>query len=109
MRGAGVPIRSIDLSGGQTKSDLLVQLYADATGCDLSLPACPEPVLLGAACAAAAADPAFESFRTRASANPGRLVKPDNRRATILNGRYSVFSSHYPALPSKPKRVAKAL
>lgn len=109
MRGAGVPIRTIDLSGGHAKSDLLVQLYADATGCDLSLPACPEPVLLGAACAAAAADPAVETFRRQAGSNPGRLVKPNKRRSAILDERYSVFSSHYPVLPAKPKGVANAL
>lgn len=109
MRWAGVPIRTIDLSGGHAKSDLLVQLYADATGCDLSLPACPEPVLLGAACTAAAAVPAFDTFRTCASSNPARLVKPNRRRAAILEQRYAVFSSHYPDLPAKPQRVAKAL
>ena len=109
MRVAGVPIRNIDVSGGHAKSDLLVQLYADATGCDLSLPACPEPVLLGAACAAAATDPAFATFRTRTGSNPGRLVKPNRHRAAILEERYSVFSRHYPALPAKPKPVARAL
>ena len=108
MRGAGVPIRTIDLSGGHVKSDLLVQLYADATGCDLSLPACPEPVLLGAACAAAATNPAFETFRTQAGSKPGRVVKSNMRRSAILNERYSVFASNYPVLPVRPKRVAKA-
>ena len=109
MRSADVPIRTIDLSGGHAKSELLVQLYADATGCELTLPTCAEPVLLGAACAAAATDPAFGGFRKRAGAMPSRLIKPNLRRAKNLDDRYAVFSSHYPALPSTTRRVAKAL
>lgn len=109
MRTAGVPIHTIDLSGGHAKSELLVHLYADATECDVYLPACAEPVLLGAACAAAASDPAYRTFRTYAGSNPGRLVKPHRRRAAILDERYAVFSSHYPVLPAKPQWVAKAL
>ena len=109
MQGAGVPVRTIDLSGGHARSDLLVQLYADATGCDLQLSACAEPVLLGAACAAAAAEPAFAGFRALAGSQPGRRVKPDRRRAAILDQRYGVFASHYPDLPAKPQPLLKSL
>ena len=48
----GYEIDRIHLSGGHKKSPLLVDLYADATGCDVVISDAEEPVLLGAAIAA---------------------------------------------------------
>ncbi|MEJ8559823.1 FGGY family pentulose kinase [Yoonia sp. GPGPB17] len=109
MRSAGLPIKAIDLSGGHVKSDLLVQLYADATGCDLFLPACEEPVLLGAACAAAKATAENSTFHRTAANAPARLIKPNPRRSTNLQTRYERFSKHYPKLERQPVTIAKAL
>lgn len=96
MRGWEVPIKTIDLSGGHTKSSLLTMLYADATGCEVYLSDCEEPVLLGAACAAAAANPAFSDFRTKAGGATGQLVQPDKQRSSILEERYRIFAANYP-------------
>lgn len=95
MRKQGLPIQIIDLSGGHANSEFLVQLYADATGCELHLPACAEPVLLGAACAAAQ-DMYGSAFRAGARTAPSRIITPDKRRAAILENRFRSFSSHYP-------------
>ncbi len=109
MQNAGVPIRTIDLSGGHTKSDLLVRLYADATGCDLNLPACEEPVLLGAACAAAAADGGFSDFKLKAARAPSQLVQPSKPMAAQLDARFRTFSAHYSARYKERAQIAKAL
>ena len=109
MRSAGLPIKAIDLSGGHVKSDLLVQLYADATGCEIYLPACEEPVLLGAACAGVKSTPSTEAFQAAAAKAPARLIKPNLRRSSHLQKRYEQFSKHYPEIPQHPVRVATAL
>jgi len=109
MRFAGLPINAIDLSGGHVKSDLLVQLYADATDCDLCLPACAEPVLLGAACAAAKATAENSAFHRAAAKAPARLVKSNPLRSSNLQTRYESFSNHYPKIEYQPVTMAKAL
>lgn len=55
MRKAGIEIDTIVVSGGLSKNRLYLREHADATGCRLLVPESPEPVLLGAAVAAAAA------------------------------------------------------
>lgn len=61
MQRQGVDVGSIVLSGGASKSALVRQLLADATGLVVKRPACEEPVLLGSAMLAAAAAKKFES------------------------------------------------
>jgi FGGY-family pentulose kinase len=51
----GYGITRLHLTGGHAKSQLLVQLYADATGCDVLLPREADGVLLGTALLAASA------------------------------------------------------
>lgn len=95
MRAQGIPIRQIDLSGGHTQSDLMIRLYADATGCDVFLPTCAEPVLLGAACAAAHAGPNGSVFKESARGRGGRMVEPCKRNAAAFEERYSRFNGLY--------------
>lgn len=109
MRREGLPIETIDLSGGHAKSDLLVQLYADATGCDLHLPASEEPVLLGAACAAAMSTSGRIAFQRAAAHAPTHRIQPNPDRSTNVQARYELFSKHYPEIESQPATTAKAL
>lgn len=51
----GFAFDAVALSGGHARNPLLVRLYADALGADLTLSDCPEPVLLGTAMVAAVA------------------------------------------------------
>ncbi|MCW3476779.1 FGGY-family carbohydrate kinase [Limobrevibacterium gyesilva] len=55
MNGHGYAINRVALSGGHARNRLLVRLYRDALGCDLTLSRTAEPVLLGTAMVAAVA------------------------------------------------------
>ncbi|WP_102224851.1 FGGY-family carbohydrate kinase [Acidimangrovimonas sediminis] len=49
QRAAGMGPKMLVVSGGAARSALLRRILADATGCEVALPAAEEPVLLGAA------------------------------------------------------------
>jgi len=49
MRAHGIPCREMVMSGGASRSPLVRQITADATGVTVTLPMTTEPVLLGAA------------------------------------------------------------
>ncbi|WP_375263632.1 FGGY-family carbohydrate kinase [Palleronia sp.] len=101
MRGQGVPIRRLHLSGGHAKSALLVRLYADATGCDVVLSGMGEPVLLGAAVAAGMAlDEKFDLARS-AAAREVRVISPDPAAAALHDRRYARFRAAYEARPAR--------
>lgn len=55
MNASGHSIDTLHLVGGHTRSPLLMQLYADATGCEVITPDTPSAMLLGTATAAATA------------------------------------------------------
>jgi D-ribulokinase len=59
---SGYRIETIVMSGGASRSELVRQITADATGLSVALPATPEPVLLGAAMLGAVAAGAFPSL-----------------------------------------------
>ncbi len=108
IRKSGVPIEVVDLSGGHAKSDLLVQLYADAAGCEVVRSGCEEPVLLGAAVAAASALSDATDFRAAAQSQTVMRHWPDPERAARLDTRYRVFTSHYNTQPGKNGALAAA-
>ncbi|MEM1431694.1 MAG: FGGY-family carbohydrate kinase [Pseudomonadota bacterium] len=108
MRRHGLPIDTIDLSGGHAKSELLVRLYADATGCDLVIPACEEPVLLGAAVSAALANGTADAFRAAARRRKGVRRRPDPRNAANFDLRYRRFAAHYPGIGTRDDALAAA-
>ncbi|MEM9341708.1 MAG: FGGY-family carbohydrate kinase [Pseudomonadota bacterium] len=58
---AGAPVRSIVLSGGAGRQDLVRQLLADASGVTVEIPKTDEPVLLGSAILGALAAGYFSS------------------------------------------------
>ena len=51
----GYGIDTLHVTGGHTKNPLLMELYADATGCSVIIPSTRDAVLLGTAMVAAAA------------------------------------------------------
>jgi sugar (pentulose or hexulose) kinase len=76
---AGRPERIV-ATGGASRSDLWLQIKADATGATLVSPACPEPACLGAAVLAAVAAGWFADASDAAQAwvVPGRLFHPNS-------------------------------
>jgi D-ribulokinase len=68
MRAQSIPCRTIVVSGGASRSGLVRQIMADATGIPVVLPATEEPVVLGAAMLGAVAAGAFPSLRAAMTA-----------------------------------------
>jgi len=95
MRNQGVPIDKLHLSGGHANSKLLVQLYADATGCNVIVANAPEPVLLGAAISAAT--PLGDAFplATNDAVRSASIVVPNPKATALHNARYQRFCAHY--------------
>jgi FGGY-family pentulose kinase len=89
----GYAIERLHLTGGHVKNKLLVQLYADATGCAIVLPREPDGVLLGTALAAAsAASVHADLFASgRAMVHDGGVVTPDPAAAAIHARGYAAF------------------
>lgn len=95
MRAHGVPIDKLHLSGGHAQSALLVQIYADATGCDVIVAETPEPVLLGAAIAAAM--PLGDDFPISQgrAVRAARTISPNPFATEMHTARYAMFCAHY--------------
>jgi FGGY-family pentulose kinase len=55
LNAQGYAITTLHLAGGHTNNPLLIELYADATGCTVMESTSPDAILLGAAMSAAAA------------------------------------------------------
>jgi D-ribulokinase len=68
LRAHGIPCRTMVVSGGASRSPLVRQIMADATGLSVVLPATDEPVLLGAAMLGAVAAGAYSSLRAAITA-----------------------------------------
>ncbi len=90
MNARGFTIDHLHLTGGHAASDLLVQLYADATGCTVVLPEEADGVLLGTATVAATAARLHATLEDagRAMVRQGRIVAPDRRHADVFSRRY---------------------
>lgn len=89
----GYRVTHLHLTGGHANSPLLVKLYADATGCTVVLPEESDGVLLGTACAAAAASGSFASLNDACAAmiRPGQEVTPDASTRDFFERRYRSF------------------
>jgi FGGY-family pentulose kinase len=90
----GYAIDRLHVAGGHTRNPLLMELYADTTGCTVVAP--PEntdAVLLGTAMVAAAAAGMHEDLGTAASAmaQPGTTRHPDTSRRETYDRRYRAF------------------
>jgi len=94
MRSQGVVIDTLVMSGGLARNTLYVREHADATGCQILVPAQQEPVLLGSAMLAAVAAGNFSdlSQAMHLMSGQGHLVEPRaGSIKTYHNNKYKVF------------------
>ena len=93
MADAGHAIDTLHVTGGHTRNPLLMELYADATGCAVAEPLADEAVLLGTAMAAATAAGAFQNLPAAASSmrRECRIRQPDPAMRDRYDRDYRVF------------------
>ncbi|MGV1908942.1 FGGY-family carbohydrate kinase [Agrobacterium vitis] len=86
------PLR-LHLTGGHVKNPLLVELYAEATGCELVVADGTDAVLIGTAINAASAAGLYPGLAEAgaAMAEPGRLVVPNRDMKSIYDRDYARF------------------
>lgn len=89
----GYRIRRLHLTGGHARSPLLVQLYANATGCDIVLPRESDGVLLGTALLAATAAGMYGdlSCAGQAMVHGRAVVTPDPNAVSVHERGYTAF------------------
>ena len=97
LRAAGYPTTTLLACGGDTNNPLFLREHADATGCDVVLPAEPEAVLLGSAMlgAVAAGDQRRVIDAMGAMSRAGTVVTPDARTRRYHDAKYAVFQRMY--------------
>jgi len=91
---AGAPTHTLVASGGLAKNPLYLREHADATGCNVYLPAQEEPVLLGSAILGAVAAGAFPTLEEAMSAmsGPATVIRPRGGEVASFHARkYKVF------------------
>jgi FGGY-family pentulose kinase len=94
MRGNGMVIDSLVVSGGLARNPLYLREHADATGCRVIVPAQKEPVLLGAAMLGAVAAKAFSDLPQAMARISGaaEIILPRGAEIrTYHDAKYSVF------------------
>lgn len=93
LNGRGYRIDTLHLTGGHVRNPLLVELYADATGCRLAVPETEDAVLLGTAMVAATAAGLYPDLPTAAAAMApgGRERLPDPAAAARFDRDYRAF------------------
>ncbi len=86
-------VRTLHVTGGHTRNRLLMQLYADATGCVLVEPRVDEAVLLGTAMAAACGAGLFDDLTAacRAMRLETRTLEPDPAAVPHRQRDYRIF------------------
>lgn len=86
MEGYGYRFETLHVAGGHVHNPLLLELYADVTGCKVVIPQTEDAVLLGTAMTAAAAGGIHPTLVSagRAMAADGRVQLPD----TLWAGQY---------------------
>jgi FGGY-family pentulose kinase len=93
LNAANYAIDTIHLIGGHAKNPLLMELYADATGCTVLVPATADATLLGMAMVAANAAGVYESLDAACRAmKPESVAHPPNFGAQPVYDRdYGIF------------------
>jgi ribulose kinase len=94
MNAEGYRVQTLFASGGDTKNPVFVREHADATGCQVVLPAEPEAVLLGSALlgAVAAGDQPSVLAAMGAMNRAGSVVQPAGGAvARYFDRKYRVF------------------
>lgn len=93
LNGHGYAVERIHLVGGHARNRLLVQLYADATGCTVLPTMDDDGVLLGDAILAATAAGLFDSVEQAARAmwREPASIAPDPGRKQALDRQFAAF------------------
>jgi FGGY-family pentulose kinase len=89
----GYGIDTLHVTGGHTKNPLLMELYADATGCTVIEPGAEDAVLLGTGMVAATAAGLYPRLAEACAAmyRPGRERRPDPAARRRFDRDYAVF------------------
>ena len=89
----GLKISTLSVTGGHLNNPLLTELYADATGCTMVVPASEDATLLGTAMVAAVAAGIHADLASAGSAmhRAGRARKPDPKAARRFDVDYEAF------------------
>ena len=89
----GYGIDHLHVAGGHTKNPLLMELYADATGCKVVTPAEEDVVLQGTAIVAASAAGLYPDLGTAAAAmaRSGTVIEPNAGRRAAYDREYRIF------------------
>jgi FGGY-family pentulose kinase len=93
LNARGYAIDHLHVTGGHTRNPLLMELYADTTGCTVVQPAEEDAVLLGTAMVAATAAGLYPDLPRAAAAmaREGAVRKPDPARRAGYDRDYRVF------------------
>jgi FGGY-family pentulose kinase len=93
LNARGFAIDTLHVAGGHVKNPLLMELYADATGCEVVVPAEEDAVLLGSAIAAATAAGLYPDLASAAAAmsREGRTRRPNAARRDGFARDYAAF------------------
>jgi xylulokinase len=102
----GVPVESIRLGGGGARSKVWRQIQADVYGSEVELVEADEGAAYGAALLAGVSGGAWGSVddACAAAVRVRERTAPDAEGARVMDERYKIFQSIYPAL----RRIAEA-
>ncbi|MCP4418370.1 MAG: ribulokinase [Chloroflexi bacterium] len=90
----GVPVKALLASGGLTKNELLLQIYADVTGVPIKICPTEQASGLGAAILGALAGGGFESLETAVNAiapTPSQTIMPQLNHRTTYDHLYAEY------------------
>ena len=89
----GYAIDHLHVAGGHTKNPLLMELYADTTGCKVVSPAEEDVVLQGTAIVAASAAGLYPDLGAAAAAmsKTGNMIQPNAGRRAAFDRDYRIF------------------
>ncbi|HEV7277625.1 MAG TPA: FGGY-family carbohydrate kinase [Devosiaceae bacterium] len=93
LNGRGYAIDTLLVTGGHTRNPLLMELYADATGCTVIEPSTQDATLLGVGMVAATAAGLHDSLGAAAAAmqRGGEARQPDPGRRAQYDRDYAIF------------------
>jgi FGGY-family pentulose kinase len=91
----GYAIDTLHLAGGHVKNPLLVELYADTTGCRVVIPEAEDAVLLGTGIVASVVGGLHPDLPAAAAAMAGKtsVREPDAAKAATFEKDYRVFQA----------------
>lgn len=109
LREYGVPVRHVVCAGGiAEKNPLLMQIYADVTGCSLQVTASTQACALGAAVAASVVAGAHRNFaaaqRAMTSRQP-RVYRPQAAARRVYDDLYGLYRRLHDAFGGPDRRA----